>query len=424
MRIEVLIGLENPVFYPITKPKTLIGSDLSCDIVISEDQVSRKHLTVVQEDDLFYVIDQGSTNGSYLNEERLIPGRRVEFTSYFPVRLGSSVLISLVSDEEAIEEEEKIIIPFPGESSAPQKNPLAEPSARPPSDRTSVISLKELQSSSTKNLIKQRQEVKKRAEKSRGPKTDGKVAKKKKKGFKLEFYQVVIFLILGAASYYTYLGHDDRVDYSATPVEQAPEVVQGPVLPRGPGFLEIVSLLESENKCSTVEEVLLCDAVVGASSEEGPWGVVAQDDYLVVMIDGTPYLNKAQGMLPEPPTVEYLKKELSQSADKKKELTDEELASRVASFYENELWELSVGLFLAEGFNVETRENLKVGEKTLVFAFFLLQSGFPALKASVAITPESLSIARQIVTSGRLNTVPINRAKVMNFRHELYELTL
>ena len=163
MRIEILVGLENPVFYPINKSKTIIGSDLSCDIVVSEDQISRKHLIIQKEEENYFVIDQGSTNGSYLNEERLIPGRRVEFTSYFPVRLGSSVLVSLVSDEEALDEVNKISIPFPGESSAPKKNPISPaPKPREPEEKTTVVSLRDLQKSSTGTMVKRREAYKKK----------------------------------------------------------------------------------------------------------------------------------------------------------------------------------------------------------------------------------------------------------------------
>src|SRR5665647_2055045 len=117
MRIEILLGSDDPIIYPLNKPKLIIGSDPACDIVIPGVSVSRKHLVIETERDTFYAIDQGSSNGSYLNEERLVPGRKVEFTSFFPIRLGDNILITLLSNEES---ENSLNANIPRDSSAPR----------------------------------------------------------------------------------------------------------------------------------------------------------------------------------------------------------------------------------------------------------------------------------------------------------------
>src|SRR5690606_19797388 len=116
MRLEILVGSDDPIIYPINSAKMTLGSAETCDVIISAEGISRRHLTVIAEDDQYFVIDQGSTNGSFINEERLVPGRRVEFTSFFPVRLGDNTLLSLISDDE---------------------NELREPLVLPPREKTS-----------------------------------------------------------------------------------------------------------------------------------------------------------------------------------------------------------------------------------------------------------------------------------------------
>lgn len=101
MRLEVLVDQQDPLIFPLNKERILIGSGESCDILLAADGISRKHVIVISNEDDFYVIDQGSTNGTFINEERLVPGKRVEFTSFFPVRLGANVLLTLLSDEES-----------------------------------------------------------------------------------------------------------------------------------------------------------------------------------------------------------------------------------------------------------------------------------------------------------------------------------
>lgn len=432
MRLEILAGSENPVYYPINKSKMVLGSDLSCDIVVSEDEISRKHITLVQEGDNYYVIDQGSTNGSYLNEERLIPGRRVEFTSYFPVRLGSAVLMSLVSDDDAAEGVQKIAIPFPSESSAPKKSPLPQPRA---SDRTSVISLKDLQGSSTKNLVKKRDEIKKKTLEGKNTK------KKKKKSFQLGLHHLISILIIAGAAYLTFnKSEDDQTNSPAMDksVKVAPAIPEKPKIPVPPSLLSMLELFEQSDKCTTPEETILCNAIPEVQTR--PWGVIAKEQNLFVLVDMTPYWQKALENLP-PPQPAAIKESQSPSAETVKvngpenlppesqqpvEATPNDpfanLSAEEKLNYEKELWEISIGFFLSRGIKNEDYQQFQ--NKTINFAFFLRQDGLPALKATSAITPEALKEVRRLATAERLSYISQSRALVMNFRKDLYDFTL
>jgi hypothetical protein len=69
--------------YPLAKDTLSIGRLDSCDIVLSDSGVSRKHAEVRREGDEWVVIDLGSTNGTIVNgkavrRHRLAPGDRIE----------------------------------------------------------------------------------------------------------------------------------------------------------------------------------------------------------------------------------------------------------------------------------------------------------------------------------------------------------
>jgi pSer/pThr/pTyr-binding forkhead associated (FHA) protein len=102
MRLEVLVDKQEPLIFPLDKEQILIGSSENCDILLKTEGISRKHAVIYCHTDEFFIVDQGSTNGTFINEERLEPGKRFEFTSFFPVRLGESVLLTLLSDDEDI----------------------------------------------------------------------------------------------------------------------------------------------------------------------------------------------------------------------------------------------------------------------------------------------------------------------------------
>jgi len=60
-----------------------IGRGLTADIRINDEGISRTHTTVVYQDDVYYLMDAGSTNGTFANGERvdrypLLEGDRIQ----------------------------------------------------------------------------------------------------------------------------------------------------------------------------------------------------------------------------------------------------------------------------------------------------------------------------------------------------------
>lgn len=420
MRIEILVGSENPVFYFMNKPKLVIGSDISADIVVSEDQISRKHLVVQSEGDQIFVIDQGSTNGSYLNEERLVPGRKTEFTSYFPVRLGSSVLVSLVSDEDA-EQADSLSIPF--ESSAPKKSPLSSQN-RAGSDRTTVISLKDLQESRTDSLVKKRDTYKKKVAENAGKVSAP--GKKKKKKSSLQPIHFVVLAILAPALYFTFgdkeaqtpVGKIDGVSNSQGKIAKTVPVVKKIEMPT---FLEVATLLAEGSKCVSPDEKLLCASFVSAN--ELPWGAATLKENVVVMINATAIYEKIKAELPpQIPVSSEVEKGTLPEGQIESVAPNPELSPEQQDIYQAELWELTVGMFLLDGITDESY--LKLSNKNLVIGFFLLNEGLPALKSTIALTPQDLQRVRILLSNRKFDNLKLARANIMSFRKEFYELML
>ena len=70
--------------YIVRKPVTLIGRNESCDLVISDPLVSRRHCQILWDGVYCTVEDMGSTNGTYVNGQQLTaayalrPGDRLQ----------------------------------------------------------------------------------------------------------------------------------------------------------------------------------------------------------------------------------------------------------------------------------------------------------------------------------------------------------
>lgn len=101
MQLEVNMKGKASQFFPLDQEKILVGSSSSADILIDHPEISRKHLAIHREGEKFFVSDQGSTNGTYINDERLTPGAKSEFTSFFPIRLGNDVILTLILNDDS-----------------------------------------------------------------------------------------------------------------------------------------------------------------------------------------------------------------------------------------------------------------------------------------------------------------------------------
>lgn len=84
----------------LTKRRTVIGRDLSCDVALEDTSVSRMHAAIDADDTGYTITDLGSRNGTFV-EDQLLKGNR-RLTGGELIRTGSTILKFMASmDEEA-----------------------------------------------------------------------------------------------------------------------------------------------------------------------------------------------------------------------------------------------------------------------------------------------------------------------------------
>jgi pSer/pThr/pTyr-binding forkhead associated (FHA) protein len=172
MRLEVQIGESEPVIYLIDNQDVYLGSKDTNDIVIKSSEISSKHLKISFQESLWFLTDMGSTNGTFVNEERLIPGRRVEFPPNETVTLANQVSLRMLT-KVSTEKNKDVTLKPPSsqaETSVPEPRPatVKKPTLSS-SDKTRVISLKEMQKAQKVRDAKKKQKIleKKREESKR-----------------------------------------------------------------------------------------------------------------------------------------------------------------------------------------------------------------------------------------------------------------
>ncbi len=77
--------------FSLDRQRTVVGRltlQNKPDIELSADVISRQHLEIVKQDDKYYVKDLGSTNGTTLNDDRIIAGNLYELKHNARIGLG------------------------------------------------------------------------------------------------------------------------------------------------------------------------------------------------------------------------------------------------------------------------------------------------------------------------------------------------
>ena len=71
--------------------KLTVGRSTECDIVIDNKLVSRKHASIQKIRDVYFLKDENSTNGTYLN------GKRLPADKYIRINPGDKITVGSVN---------------------------------------------------------------------------------------------------------------------------------------------------------------------------------------------------------------------------------------------------------------------------------------------------------------------------------------
>jgi diguanylate cyclase (GGDEF)-like protein len=94
VRICPVKGIERP--WELQDGPMLIGRDSNCSLVLPDDSISRRHATIEPHEGGHLISDLGSTNGTYVNEQRLFSARRLQAGDR--VRFGNQIFKYLSAD--------------------------------------------------------------------------------------------------------------------------------------------------------------------------------------------------------------------------------------------------------------------------------------------------------------------------------------
>lgn len=399
MRLEITVDGGKPFYFPLTKDVIILGSSGTADIKIPQMHVSRKHLAVHRSGDKFYVEDLGSTNGSFVNDEKLEPSRKREFTSFFPIRMGSVVFIALVPDEED---------DYQG-SAAPVETSLASLAERSDALATSK------QHRATAELQAKSDATRTVAIGKRLPPTLAKRAQKQNQSLVLQLGALV--LVVATAAYYFYsenqaeaqaeLQSQARAQAETSP-SVAPSKQQEQKPPTAPSeaiadddFLSRAEMdtIVARVKCVTEMEKALCTSIDGAGVES--WGATEVDEQMVIVVDGSTFYEQAKKVMPVP--------------DEIKNGTATVLALEA---HDDHIWKLAASLFIKRSLSKMPYDKLK--EDLLIFGLFHRKDGKLRLGAEIVGQADQFQNVSMLTGTKLLNDVAATGPGVLTILDRYY----
>lgn len=108
-KIRIVVGPTPGEEIRVTQAETIIGRDPGCDIVIQSPGVSRRHVRLYRQNQVYLIEDLGSSNGTFVNNTRLSASAVLEDGD--SLKLGSTV---------------QLVFAFPTMNSKKEPAPLAE----------------------------------------------------------------------------------------------------------------------------------------------------------------------------------------------------------------------------------------------------------------------------------------------------------
>jgi FHA domain len=392
MRIEVQIADKSSVFYDLNQPKLSVGSHPSCEIIIKHPTISRRHLTIINENDKFFIIDQGSTNGTFINDQKLQPGQRVEFNSFFPVRLGVSVFMSLVSE---VEENEQTSAPL---------NSSGSSALGVDSTATNVISMRKLKSAPTV--------ASSRLKKSHT--TQDAPPPPIKRSRVTWFHAIGLWIILLAL----FLNNPFENNHEEQRAQEVKANADGTVTsssderPQTGAGVDIIAEYSPlvarafglSEKCQTPREKFLCQKLI--TGPELPWGIVENSKNIVFILAIDSFLPEATDLL----TPDVINSGFEERPT-------------VASVRPEDIYLIASTLALVDALSAETDLSDFFNHK-FIFGFYIHKEGTPKMISIVEIPPQRLLGLKSTLSRRNLSFVKKFGVKHLDFTQQYYQMKL
>jgi predicted component of type VI protein secretion system len=147
-RLVVHTGPNPGTLFELTRDVATVGRDVTNEIVLGDPEVSRQHARLTRTPAGYVLEDLGSTNGTYVNGERLAAPRVL--TPGDSIGLGENIILGF---ESTSPESEATVMGAPPPPPKPGVQPVYPPHPTPQQPQAQVIEPQPKPRSGTRNWI-------------------------------------------------------------------------------------------------------------------------------------------------------------------------------------------------------------------------------------------------------------------------------
>ena len=91
IKLGQLLDLDTGEKIDIDSRKYVIGKNEDCDLVVNSTHISRHHAYISYVDGVYYLVDMGSTNHTYVDEDELVRGIPVELHNGMQIKFADKM---------------------------------------------------------------------------------------------------------------------------------------------------------------------------------------------------------------------------------------------------------------------------------------------------------------------------------------------
>jgi len=97
LAMAVVGGPDLHSIHRIVNMETLVGRSRLADYCLADDMISDEHIRIRVNNQLFSLIDLGSTNGTYVNSQKVTEGTPIRLKNLDIIQIGKTKMIFLAN---------------------------------------------------------------------------------------------------------------------------------------------------------------------------------------------------------------------------------------------------------------------------------------------------------------------------------------
>lgn len=100
MRLEVQYPNGIKEVFETFDREVIIGRGSKANLRIKSQEISREHCIIRVKSGTLYIKDLGSSNGTYIGEDKLKTGEEVEWQTFFAISIGAGITIAFLPEKD------------------------------------------------------------------------------------------------------------------------------------------------------------------------------------------------------------------------------------------------------------------------------------------------------------------------------------